>query len=219
MIRNVARLPYLNTRLNRNLKTSAPKPTLNTGVVSLLLSSKGLPITFGHTCILTDTPFKINTDKKEASRVPTSMGTLYITKNSGHFACSDSGLTGNWEDLAKLLKNFNAIREGEKTPIEVDKSQFLHKPVMSQNQLVNLYSQTGKAWGQLSQIEKNDISSRFGFKGLLKPGIIRKYNLRFSTDLMSITFPYFTDLGDIDQTDNSKKLQGGFPRMWYFGVK
>ena len=135
MIRHFTRIHscvYNRRKLNTNL---------NTGVVSLLLSQKGLPITFGHTCILTDTPFKID-DKKDASRVPTSEGTLYITKNSGHFACSDSGLTGNWEDLNKLLKDFNAIRENDKAPIEVKKEQFVHKPTMSQMKLNNLFSHT-----------------------------------------------------------------------------
>ena len=201
MIRHFTRIHscvYNRRKLNTNL---------NTGVVSLLLSQKGLPITFGHTCILTDTPFKID-DKKDASRVPTSEGTLYITKNSGHFACSDSGLTGNWEDLNKLLKDFNAIRENDKAPIEVKKEQFVHKPTMSQMKLNNLFSHTGKPWSQLSQLEKNEVSEKFGFKGLLSPGVIRAYGLRFSEDLNSITFPYFTDLGDIDQTGNNKKLLG-----------
>lgn len=114
MLRKIIR--NLSTKENGNHQTS---------VINMFLSKKlGFRINDGHSCVITDTPFqqKIKSNSVLPKRVPNTMGTLYISKKSGSFACTDSGLTGNWEELQRILsENQETIKESR--PIHVSREQ------------------------------------------------------------------------------------------------
>lgn len=54
----------------------------------------------------------------------------------------------------------------------------------------------------LSQLEKIKLSENFGFKDVIAPSILIKYQVRVSKDLNQIVFPWYHDLGDYRTSSN-----------------
>merc|ERR1712071_195699 len=182
--------------------------SLHHAMISSFLRSKGMQPVFGHTCIMSVTPFEIMDESRRVMpmRVPNTSGVLYITKNSGHFACSDSGLTGNWEDLERHLKEFYLTPNEEVEPVTITKDQLQGRRLNSVSKLTREYT-SYKLYSKFSEIEKQRIAARFGFHEVVSNSMIRRYGVRVSEDMTELVFPYYTDSGDFQQAAN-KVLMG-----------
>lgn len=205
-------------RLSRALSCTSFKrqtPRENESIISRVLSTKlGFQINDGHSCVITDTPFKqrIKTNSVVPRRVPDSMGTLFITKHTGHFACTDSGLTGNWDELVNHLSS-NESTLLEHVPIEVKDTDLPNKRLSSYNKLLTKFNSEYQSYKFLSQIEKNKIARNFGFENMIRPSMLIRHNVRVSSDLKKIVFPWFHDVGDFRTTASSDP-----PKMLGFRV-